>query len=356
MSTILAVAGEASGDRLLAPVVARLRAAGHAVCGLGGDEAIAAGLDPVAHARDVAGHGLVEAARVVPATIRTVARLRRIRADAILVVDCPEIGRRLLDGARCPVAWVAPPQAWAWRPWRARGMRRAAWVGCLFAFACDWYRQRGVAAEWIGHPLADHPPPPPAPEPRVALLPGSRQSAVEALLPIMLGALARLGLPGVLPIAQTADRGRITRLVRASGLPVQLVDAAEDALAAARVVLAGAGTSTLQATLAGRPCVTLARLHPATWAVARRLVRVDAVALPNLILGRRAFPECLQAGCTPDAVAAAAEGALARDWGAELAAVRAGVARPGGADRVMAALTRALAGAADRPIGWPTSR
>lgn len=345
MSRILAVAGEASGDRLLAPVVARLRDAGHEVVGLGGDLSIAAGLDAVAHARDVAGHGLVEAARVLPATVRTLRRLRRVEADAVLVVDCPEIGRRLLDSAFAPVAWVAPPQAWAWRPWRAKRMRRAAWVGCLFAFTTDWYRARAVAAEWIGHPLADRPPPPPAAADCVALLPGSRPSAIEALLPVMLAALAHLRAPGVLPVAQTADRGRIAHLVAASGLPITLVDAAEDALALSRIALVGAGTSTLQAVLAGRPCVTLARLHPATYAVARRLIRVPAVALPNLILGRKAFPECVQDACTPEAVAHGAEALLRRDWRAEIAAVRAGAHRPDGADRITAGLTRALGSA-----------
>ena len=342
MSRILAVAGEASADALLAPIVRRLVAQGHTVRGLGGDLSIAAGLTAVAHARDVAGHGLVEAARVIPATVRTLHRLRAEPADAALIVDCPEIGRRLLRDAAYPVAWVAPPQAWAWRPWRARALQRAAWVGCLFAFARDWYRARGVDAHWIGHPLADAPPPPIVDAPVVALLPGSRQSAVEALLPIMLGALARLGLPGVLPIASTVDRGRVARLVAASGLRVRLVDDADAALAQARISLVGAGTATLQSALALRPCVILARMRPATAAIARRLVRVDAVGLPNLILGRRALPECVQEGCTAEAVANAAVALLDQDWRATLEAVRAQTRRPDGADRVTAALNRLL--------------
>lgn len=342
MSTILAVAGEASADALLAPVVRRLVAQGHIVRGLGGDASIHAGLQPIAHARDVAGHGLVEAARVVPATIRTLRRLRAQSADAALIVDCPEIGRRLLRTAQYPVAWVAPPQAWAWRPWRAQALQQAAWVGCLFAFARDWYRARDVEAEWIGHPLADAPPPPPVDAPVVALLPGSRQSAVESLLPVMLGALATLGLPGILPVASTVDRGRVARIVAASGLPIRLVDDASLALAQARICLAGAGTATLQSALALRPCVILARMHPATAAVARRLVRVDAVGLPNLILGRRALPECVQEACTPDAVASAARRLLNGDWQATLEAVRAQTHRAGGADRVTAAMNRVL--------------
>lgn len=344
MSRIVAVAGEASGDALLAPIVRRLVAKGHRVSGLGGDASIRAGLRPIAHARDVAGHGLVEAARVVPATLRTLRRLRAEPADAVLIVDCPEIGRRLLRTAACPVAWVAPPQAWAWRPWRAQAMRRADWVGCLFAFARDWYRARGVAAAWIGHPLAEAPPPALVDAPVVALLPGSRQSAIESLLPVMLGALAALKLPGVLPIASTVDRGRIARIVAASGLPVRLVDDADAALAQAQISLAGAGTATLQSALALRPCVILARMHPVTAAIARSLVRVHSVGLPNLILGRRALPECVQQDCTPDAVARAARHLLTTDWRSTLEAVRAQTHRAGGADRVADAVLGLLRG------------
>lgn len=357
MSWVRVVAGEASGDALLAPVVAALVAQGHTVVGLGGDASIAAGLQPIAHARDVAGHGLVEAMRVVPATIRTLRRLRATPADLTVVVDCPEIGMRLLRSAPHPVAWIAPPQAWAWRPGRAVPLRRAAWVGCLFRFAQAWYAERQVPAAWIGHPLANAPPPPISPRstPAVALLPGSRASAVEALLPIMLGALAHLGLPGILPVASLVDRARVARMVHASGLPVRLVDNAATALAAAQITLAGAGTATLQSALALRPCVVLARMHPATMAVARRLVRLPAVGLPNLVLGRRALPECVQEACTAQRVADAARTLLTRDWTPTLRAVRRLCACSDGAARTTAALTALLADRAPAS-GSPTCR
>jgi lipid-A-disaccharide synthase len=351
VSRILAVAGETSGDQLLAPLVRSLVHQGHTVIGLGGDAAVAAGLQPIVHARDVAGHGLVEAARVVPATLRAIRRLRAEPADLTVVVDCPEIGMRLLRSAPHPVAWLAPPQAWAWRAHRANPLRQAAWVGCLFRFSRDWYRRRGVRADWIGHPLATPPPPSPVTSEVVALLPGSRESAVEALLPVMLGALAQLGMQGVLPVASLVNRARVERMVRASGLPIQLVEDASEALAHARITLAGAGTATLQSALALRPCVVLARMHPVTMVVGRRLVRLPAVGLPNLVLGRRAFPECIQERCTPGIVATAAHRLLQTDWSATLRAVRRLCARPDGTEYVMARLTALLAGHRPKTLG-----
>ncbi|MCB9544650.1 MAG: hypothetical protein H6706_02000 [Myxococcales bacterium] len=343
MARFLVVAGEASGDALLAPVVARLVAAGHDVVGVGGDASAAAGLGLLGHARELAAHGLVEAVGTAPAFLGVWRRLRAALAgvDAALLVDFPELNRRLLAQAPVPVAWLAPPQAWAWRPWRARDVARAAWVGCLFPFEVEWFRSRGVSAEWVGHPLAEAPAP--GLGAGVALLPGSRDAAVRRLLPVMLAALARLrrGRPDLeahLAIASTVDRGWIQRAVAASGLPVHLAASAPAALAASRIALAGAGTATLEAALAGRPPVTLAALHPASAAVARRLVRVPWVGLPNLVLGRGAFPECVQAGCTAAAVAAAAAGLLDAPPTADVAALRARCGRPGLADRVTARL------------------
>ncbi len=347
---ILCVAGEASGDALLAPVVRRLSAAGHRCVGLGGDASAAAGLALLGHARSVAAHGLVEAAGTVPALLgvgrRLVARLPEARA--LLLVDFPELNVRLLRRARrsgVPVAWLAPPQAWAWRPWRARALAEADWVGCLLPFEADWYRARGIEADCVGHPLAEVPPPPAPPEPGLALLPGSRDPTVRRLLPVMLAAAARLrrarpGLALHLGVAPTVDRLFLQRAVAASDLPVTLHAGAEGALAAGAVALVGAGTATLQAALAGRPPVTLAALHPVSAAVARRLVRVPHVALPNLVLGRRAFPEAILEGCTPAAVAAGAAAMLEAPDPEALAAVRAACLRSGGAARVADVVAR----------------
>lgn len=358
----LAVAGEASGDALLAEVVTTAGAEGlispGGWSGVGADASAAAGLNLVAHGRDLAGHGLGEALGTVPALISTWRRLRRRLPEArgILLVDFPELNSRLLsaaDGLDVPGAWLSPPQAWAWRPWRARQVKRARWVGCLMPFEVSWYQARGVPATWVGHPLAARPQPPMPTRPRLCLLPGSRDPSVRRMLPLMLTAAARLRraapeLGLALPVASTVDRGWVLQAIRAADLPVQIYDDAPSALAASTVAVSTAGTACLEAALAGRPTLILGHLPPGAAAVARALVRADHVGLPNLILQRRALPELWLEGCTPAAIAEGVEGLLAAPAQAAeaLEELRARMHRPGFAGRVLEGLL-----AIDRGLG-----
>ncbi len=345
---VLCVAGEASGDQLLAPILAGLGP----TTGVGGDLCAAAGLNLLGHARDLGAHGFSEALSTLPAWLsayrRTVAALPGV--SAALLVDFPELNMRLLRRAKrrgIPVAYLAPPQAWAWRPWRARDLQAADWVGCLLPFAAEWYASRGVPAHWVGHPLAGRPAPPLPPTDGVCLLPGSREPTVRRLFPVMLAAVARIGLPAHLAVAATVDRDYLARAVDAAGLDVTLHDSAPAALAASSVALAGAGTATLESALAGRPVVTLAKMHGSTAAVLRRLVRTEHLALPNLVLGRRAFPECVQAACDAPTVALAARRCLTNSYRDALAELRARMDRPDYAQRVTAGVV-ALAERANR--------
>lgn len=343
---VLCVAGEASGDAILAPVVEVIRGLGCDAIGVGGDAAAARGLEVLAHARDVAGHGIVEAVHTLPAVWRAWRAIsaRLPAARAVVLVDFPEVNLRLLRraaGLGVPVVYLAPPQAWAWRAWRARELAAARWVGCLLPFEAAWYRARGVAAVCVGHPLAARGALPVAAGPGVALLPGSRIAAVRRLLPIQLAAAARLaarvaGLTVHVGVAATVDRGEVAAAFAAVGLRGAVHAGADAALARATVAIAGAGTATLHAALAGRPVVTMAALHPVSAAVARRWVRVEHVGLPNLVLGRRVFPEVVLDDCTPAAVAAAVEPLLRAPGSLDgaLAELRRRVTVPDGAARV----------------------
>ncbi len=348
--TVMCVAGEASGDALLAPVVAHLRQRGARAIGVGGDRSAAAGLELLAHARDVAGHGLIEAAHTLPAVLGAWRRLRRALDGAVgvVLVDFPEVNLRLLRRAarrRIPAIYLAPPQAWAWRAQRAATLGRARWVGCLLPFEARWYAARGVDAVCIGHPLADRAPPRPPDRPGLALLPGSRAATVERLLPLQLAAATRLcqrhpDLTVHVAVAPTIDRAAIAHRFADAGLPGALHADADPALARSSVALAGAGTATLHAALARRPVLTLARLHPLTWAVARRLVHVEHTALPNLVLGRRAWPELWQADATPDAIADVIDPMLSHPerWDDAFDALRDAVHRPAGRTQLLDAV------------------
>ena len=357
---LLAVAGEPSGDALLAPVVRRLVALGARVEGLGGPLAVAAGLVPTVPYEGLAAHGLTEALRVVPRTLSALSALRaRVPGvDGLLLVDFPEVGLRLAATAHAlgrPVAYLAPPQVWAWRSHRAAALTRVDWVGCLFAFEVRRLAELGVAATWVGHPAAACAPlaQPTRDGPRaIALLPGSRLPTAPRLARLMVQALGRYAerngpvrahvgcapslAPSTLRAATAADR---------DGVEVVLHQGAAAALAQAEVALVGMGTATLEAALARRPFVGVAKLSPLSEALARPWVRVSRFALPNLVLERDVFPECVGPTATPEGLADAL-GRLERHQSALLDAcdaVRVAVESPSGPGGFEQAVVRGCA-------------
>lgn len=368
---VLCAAGEASGDALLGPLVARWTREGASVFGLGGPLSVAGGLTPVTEYGGLAAHGFTEALPALPRTLRALADLKRSLndADAVVLVDFPEVSLRLLRAARargtCPVAYLAPPQAWAWRAGRAGDVAEADWVGCLFDFERAWYTARGAHAEWVGHPLADQAPPPlvsVSGPTDLAVLPGSRRGSVtriaglmaDALRPIALGGealRAHIGLAPGLDVRTIAP----LRALSKDGVDVIIHTSAPSALAASHAALVAVGTATLECALAQRPFVAVGALSWLSTQVARRLVRVPHFALPNLVLGRAAFRECVGAAATAPTIARAIHDMLSdlprgqADCAAVLEAMRARpeVASPGApfdarvAARIEAIFTRA---------------
>lgn len=327
---VLCVAGEASGDALLAPVVACLRAAGIRCVGTGGDACQAAGLELTAHVRRFTAHGLIEALPALPEVVRAYRGVcaRLADARAVLLVDAPELNLRVLRraaGGPRPVLWLAPPQIWAWRAGRARAIGLADALLCTLPFERDAYRRLGLPAEFVGHPLAETTFAPPPIESRgLAILPGSRSATARRLRRPMLSAAASLHAAGAIDAAHLGHAATLAPVTAsesgaAGACPIVVHEGARAALNAATVALAAFGTVTLEAALAGRPLVTAGRLHPLTAAVAARLVRVPHLALPNLVLGARHVPERWQSGATAEGLAAAVRAALAPDSEAALA-------------------------------------
>jgi lipid-A-disaccharide synthase len=208
-------------------------------------------------------------------------------------------------------------------------------MAVIFPFEPRAYAGSGLDAEYVGHPLLDRLAREAEARDRgacrrrlglpdaatvVALLPGSRRNEVRRGTNDMLAA-ARLvhardpRTRFVLPLAASIDRSLVAGLVRraqsAGPLPVDLVAGCSlDVLAACDVALLKPGTATLEAALLDRPMVVTGRLHPLSAAIVRRLVKVDSLAMPNLIAGRRVVPELLQAEATPEALADALRLAL----------------------------------------------
>lgn len=300
---VLVVAGEPSGDRTLSTVV---RALGRPTFGIGGDALAAEGTELVAHVRDLSAMGAVEIVRGLPLIARAIARvLAVVRSErprlAILASWSTANGRLapLLRRAGVRVAWISPPEIWAWRPGRAARLALAAdRLIVTLPFEQALWQRAGADAHYVGHPVLDVPRRNP-PRRGVAILPGSRRAEIERLLDPMIAA-APHGEILVAPSLAPDLRARIAR----TGL--KITDATEGAgplLERFERALVASGTASLEAAAMGTPPVIAYALHPLTYGIARRLVRTRSIALPNVVLERgghpAAFPELLQDAVTP---------------------------------------------------------
>ncbi|MBZ5639277.1 MAG: lipid-A-disaccharide synthase [Acidobacteriia bacterium] len=332
---IMISAGEASGDRLGAGLARALRrlAPGVELLGMGGDEMASSGVRIVQHLSEVSVVGIVEVLKHLPALRRAMARLteaiERERPDLVVPVDFPDFNLRLAGRASragLPVVYFVSPSVWAWRRGRLRAIRaRIRRMLVLFPFEARFYEDAGVPVTFVGHPAVEAAAAAKGsreeilvragldPGARIlALLPGSRPGEVDRLFPVMLEAAAlllrdRRDLRVVVPRAATVPRESLEAFARVAGLDgVRIHDGDYPAiLSACAAGAVASGTATLEAALAGLPMVVVYRLNPATYLLARLLVRVPHIALPNLVLGRGVVPELIQGRCTAEAIAEA---------------------------------------------------
>ena len=364
-------AGEASGDRLgagLARSLARLHP-GVEIFGMGGDEMADAGVRLAGHASDVAVVGFVEVIRRLPTIRRAMARLESAfseeRPDILVPIDFPDFNLRLAAKAAAagvPVVYYVSPQVWAWRRGRVRTLRQLVRrMLVLFPFESIFYEREGVPATFVGHPAAAArarasrgellPKLGLDPERRVvALLPGSRQGEAGRVFPILLNAARRLrqtyaDVQFVVPAARTLPAGFLEAMCAREGLVGVFIRTGDypGILEVADAAAVASGTATLDAALAGVPFVAVYRMQPLSYLIARWLVTVDHIALPNLVAGRRIVPELVQGGFTPEAVAGELSSLLtdpkrAAEVRAGLAGVAALLSGDGAFDRAAAAV------------------
>ncbi len=354
---ILISAGEASGESYGAQLIAALKEREpSAECfGVGGERMRAAGCRLLVDAKDIAVVGLAEVVTRLPKIWgKFRALLRAVDAgkpDAAVLIDFPDWNLRLareLHGRGVPVVYYVSPQLWAWRPGRLEQVKKyVRKMLVIFPFEEAWYRERGVQAEYVGHPLADLPrpatPPLRSPQVPVALLPGSRKKEIAMNLPAMLQAARRLGreYQFQVPVASTVSSkwmvDEIHRTLGADpGVNLKMESDARMVLAQSRAAIVASGTATVEAALIGTPFVMVYRVSPATWRVGRPMVNVPFFAMPNLVAGRQVVPELVQANFTPENVVARmkeilADGPAREKMIADLGEVRGQLASPAGA-------------------------
>jgi lipid-A-disaccharide synthase len=353
---ILFVAGEASADRYGARVLTAIleREPGAVAFGIGGPRLRAAGLRSLADAGEIAIVGFTGVLAALPRLAalyrRLVALLERERPDVVVAIDLPDWNAMLALQARArgvPTLVFVAPQVWAWRAGRvAKLAARISRLVVLFPFEAAAWERAGVSVACHGHPLAEELDARRAtraeararlgldPErPLLALAPGSRPSELAYHTAPLLDAAARLAaaLPGLelaVPLAPRVPEAPLREAAARAGLALRCVrEAAFELFLASDFGLVCSGTAALEAALAGLPMVVFYRGGRLDAALARRLVRIDRIALPNVLLGGPApvFPELFQEQVTGERLAATALAVL-RDP-ARLAALREAGAR-----------------------------
>jgi lipid-A-disaccharide synthase len=284
--------------------------------------------------------GLTEVVRHLPRIYREYRRLKQAirerRPSIAVLIDFPEIHFRLAKEFHrlgIPVIFFVSPQLWAWKKKRIRLVQKYIdEMLVIFPFEEPFYRGQGVQAEFVGHPLAELPPPAVSREDFAAanlldpaktwigLLPGSRAKEIRDILPELLRAARMLedSFEFLIPLAPTLNgpqREEVRQIVAAhgAGLTVRLIDdigaegavgttrgGARAALFHSRAAIVASGTATIEAALIGNPFVVVYRVSPLTFAIARRVVKVPFVAMANLIAGKQVVPELLQGDFTAE--------------------------------------------------------
>lgn len=332
MKTILITCGETSGDHHAASLITAIRARepDTRFIAMGGDAMAAAGAEVRFSIEDYAFMGFSEIVSGLP-KIRSLEKLlgellSSGEIDLYIPVDYPGMNMRIAARAKkcgVPVLYFISPQVWAWAGWRTGKMKKYVdLMAVILPFEVDYYRKKGIPVLFTGHPMLEEPGNPPDPKSApgrdeefdILLFPGSRKQEVVNHLGPMLGAARelkgkwplcrfRLGAAPLIDdslLSVPADMEEYVTLTR-SGI---------DELHGVKLVIASSGTVTLQTAMSGTPMVVIYRTSGLTYLLARSLVQIPWIAMPNVLAGKLVVPELIQKDASADRIADEAEGLL----------------------------------------------
>lgn len=372
MSRLFIVTGEASGDAHGANLAKALRALrpDSELVGVGGHRMAEAGVELVTGLKRLDHMGLPGPSVLLGAYHnyrRLAGILNRTRFDAVVFIDHPGLNLRLARVAKAAgqrVVYYIAPQIWAWAPGRITLIRQVVdQMLVILPFEQALYQQAGVPCEFVGHPLLDQVAPSYNPlelrrrfgleggGPVIGLLPGSRESEIRSLLPILLEAATLILKQEPSARFVLAQAGSVSDELLASQLqgrevPVTVVkDQASEVMACADVLLVASGTATLQAAIVGTPMVLLYTTAWLTYWIVRLKILVQWIGLVNIVAGRSVVPELIQQEATPDRVSKEAM-KLLRDPEAAMAMkealreVRESLGKPGASSRAAEAILK----------------
>lgn len=322
------IAGEASGDMHGAELMRAMIALepDSKYYGIGGPEMVAQGLETIARAEEMAVIGVAEVLKRLPFFFKVMKRAQQaIKAwmpDKIILIDYPDFNMRLakrLRNSKIPIMYYITPTLWAWREGRIKILRKYVdKLLVIFPFEEGYYSERGVAAEFVGHPIMDEPEPALNREqfmaslgldpekPMLTLYPGSRAQELARLLEIFYqaGEMVKQELPDlqiVLGLARglhidSVPEYMLTNLTLSHEHPRMAYRYADAAIVAS-------GTATVEGAVWGIPMVVVYRVSSFTWWLGRLLVKTPWIGMVNILAGKEIVPEFLQDRAVPNPIA-----------------------------------------------------
>lgn len=366
MAKILISAGEASGDVHAAAVTKALKKIDPSceVFGMGGDCLREAGGEVLFDIKEHGVMGFIEVVKKLPALFKLRSDFGRVmderRPDCLVTVDYPGFNMKLAKLAKdkgIPVVSYIPPSAWAWNKGRASKVAKLVTkIASIFPFEYDVYKEAGADVEFVGHPLIDIVKPEldrkqaldfagkQSGRRLILLLPGSRLMEIQKMLPTLLDAAKLISdqepdVDFAMPRASTIPKEMLEGMIEKSGLKVKIVEGhIYDVMSVADLALATSGTVTLEAALCGLGCVIVYKTSPISAFIARRVINIPDIGLPNIVAGRHILPELLQEDFTPEKTAQEALHLLEPERNAQmkqdLEYVRERLGAPGAVNRV----------------------
>lgn len=366
MTKILISAGEASGDIHAAAVTAAIKKIDKdaEVFGMGGDALRKAGGEVLFDIKEHGVMGFVEVIKKLPSLFRLRDQFVKVmddrKPDCLVVVDYPGFNMKIAKIAHdkgIPVVSYISPSAWAWHKSRAKKVAKIVdKVAAIFPFEYDVYHEAGADTVFVGHPLVDIVKPELPREKAeifagkqqgrklILLMPGSRLMEIEKMLPNLLAAakLIQEKMPDVdftMPRAGTIPMEMLQEKIAASGVKVKITEGHNyDVFSVADLALATSGTVTLEAALCGLGSVIVYRTSPISAFIARLVINIPDIGLPNIVAGKHILPELLQEDFTPEKVAKEALSLLEPERNEQmkkdLAYVRERLGQPGAVGRV----------------------
>jgi lipid-A-disaccharide synthase len=362
--TIMIIAGEASGDMHGASLVHEMLKIDSSLkfYGIGGNKLQEAGVKLLAHASEMAVVGLTEVIPKLETILRIMNRMKKsmdeFNPDLVILIDYPDFNLRIAKAAHkrgIKVFYYISPQVWAWRKGRINQIKKSVnKMAVILPFEVETYRQKGFPVNYVGHPLLDLVKTKYSPQEArtkfglkegkttVALLPGSRFSEVNNLLPEMLRAGEILAqhiqdIQFLLPLADTIEEKIITDIISRYALKVNIISGhTYDAISCSDLTIVASGTATLETALLGVPMIIIYKISSLTYFIAKFIVNVKNIGLANIIAGKTIVPELIQEDANGNRIAAEALDILTdverkQEMIKELTAIRSKLGNPGAA-------------------------